>query len=115
MQQIVKEQNNNFVISPFSAEVVLALTNEGALGETSQELQTGLSLPSNKEITQRALKYLLPKLTKSNDDLKLLSANKIYTANDVKLNAGFNEVAQNIYQSGKTIVCKNKKYVMFPI
>lgn len=87
-------------MSPFSAEVVLALTNEGAVGDTSNELQTGLSLPSSKSTTQKALKFFLPKLQTSDKDLKLLTANKIYAANDVKLKESFHEIADNIYKAG---------------
>lgn len=98
-KEILKEQKGNFIVSPFSAETVLALTNEGAKGDTASEFITGLSLPSTKEKIQQAFKSFLPKLKTSEDDLKLLSANKIYVGEDVKLNEDFQSVAKNVYDS----------------
>lgn len=87
-------------MSPLSAEIVLALTNEGAEGATSGELQTGLSLPSKKETTRKALKSFLPKLETSKENFKLLSANRIYAAQDVKPKETFMETADTIYKAG---------------
>lgn len=90
-------------MSPFSAGIILALINEGAVGVTSEEIHKGLHLPGNKEDTQQVLKSILPQFKQSNAELKLLSANKIYTAQDVKLKADFNEIADNIYKAGRFI------------
>lgn len=87
-------------MSPLSAEIVLALTNEGAVGVTSDELQTGLNLPSKKETTRKALKSFLPNLETSKENFKLLSANRIYAANDVKPKEAFMEIADTIYKAG---------------
>uniref|UniRef100_V5I8H6 Serpin B9 n=1 Tax=Anoplophora glabripennis TaxID=217634 RepID=V5I8H6_ANOGL len=84
-KELSKKQQGNFIVSPLSAEVVLALTNEGARGETAAELAAGLSLPNTKEKTQRAIKSILPNLQRSDEHLKLLSANKIYTDIELKL------------------------------
>lgn len=88
-------------MSPFSAEIVLALTNEGAFGETSEELHKGLSLPKTKEATQEAVKDLLPKLRKAEKDLKLQTANKIYASKNIKVNPGFNDIAKSVYNAGE--------------
>lgn len=87
---------------------MLALTNEGAKGETAVELATGLSLPDTKEKTQRAIKSLLPNLKRNGEDLKLLSANKIYTDKDLKLEDDFKTIAATVYESGKGDRMKNK-------
>uniref|UniRef100_V5GQA0 Antichymotrypsin-2 n=1 Tax=Anoplophora glabripennis TaxID=217634 RepID=V5GQA0_ANOGL len=99
-KELSKKQQGNFIVSPLSAEVVLALTNEAARGETATELTTGLSLPSTKEKTQKAIKSLLPKLKRSEEHLKLLSANKIYTDKSLKLEDDFKTIASTIYDSG---------------
>lgn len=88
-------------MSPFSAELILALTNEGAEGITSEELQTGLSLSNDKQITKDALKFFLPTLKSSEENLKLLSANKIYVGKDVTVKESFKNVAISSYNSGK--------------
>ncbi|KAJ8945652.1 hypothetical protein NQ318_012370 [Aromia moschata] len=99
-KEIIKKEKGNIIVSPLSAETVLALTNEGARGETSREFVTGLSLPSSNEKIQKAFKTFLPKLKRSEDDLKLLSANKIYVGKDVKLVDSFRDIATTIYDSG---------------
>lgn len=115
-QELLKKESGNFIVSPFSAEVVLALTAEGARGQTAKELITGLSLPSTQEKTQKALKAFLPKLKPNNifGDLisppegpqlsaQLQTANKIYAANDIQLEPEYNKVAVDVYQAGKVM------------
>lgn len=96
----MKKETGNFIVSPLSAEVVLALTNEGAKGDTAAELVAGISLPSSKEKTQKAIKSLLPNLKRSSEGLKLLSANKIYIDKGLKLEDDFKTVATTVYDSG---------------
>lgn len=108
-KEILKEKTGNFIVSPLSAEIVLALTNEAARGETAVELTTGLSLPNTKEKTQKAIKSLLPNLKKNDDQLKLLSANKIYTDKSLKLEDDFKTTAATVYESGvQSVDFKNK-------
>lgn len=87
-------------MSPFSAEVILALTNEGAVGETSNELQVGLGLPS-KRVTQAVLRKYLGELQEVKPDVKLLSANKLYVAEGFSLNPTFKDISKASYYAGK--------------
>ncbi|XP_018575332.1 antichymotrypsin-2 isoform X3 [Anoplophora glabripennis] len=108
-KEILKNEKGNFIASPFSVETVLALTNEGAKGDTSSELITGLSLPKTKDNIQKFFKTFLPKLKKSDEELKILSANKIYVKEGVKLENDFKSIATSIYNSGVSDVdFKNK-------
>ncbi|KAJ8985667.1 hypothetical protein NQ317_015164 [Molorchus minor] len=99
-KELIKENKGNIIVSPLSAETVLALTNEGARGESSKEFVTGLSLPSSSEKTRRAFSTFLPKLKKSEENLKLLSANKIYVGLDTQLEESFRNIATTVYDSG---------------
>lgn len=99
-KETLRTGKENFVVSPLSAEIVLALTNEGARGSTAAELVTGLSLPSTRQKTQRALQAVLPTLKKSDTKLKLLSANKIYVGKGLKIADDFGNIASSIYDSG---------------
>ncbi|CAG9854555.1 unnamed protein product [Phyllotreta striolata] len=99
-KEIVKTQKGNLIFSPFSAETVLALLSAGAKGDTHDELVSGLSLPRNQQTIQSAFKEFLPTVNKNTDDLKLLSANKIYAGKDVKLEADYNKIASDVYNSG---------------
>lgn len=96
----MKNEKGNFIVSPFSVETVLALTNEGAKGDTSAELITGLSLPKTKDNIQTVFKSFLPKLKRSDGNLKLLSANKVFVKPELELEEDFNTTAADIYNSG---------------
>nr|CAH7754896.1 unnamed protein product [Callosobruchus chinensis] len=99
-RELLKQKRGNFIVSPFSVETILALTNEGAKGETSEELVKGLSLPEDRGRIRQAMKSLLPKLTASNEESQLLTANKIYADKSASLNAEFAEMAKDVYGSG---------------
>ena len=76
-QQLSQSQNDNFLVSPFSAETILALTLSGSKGETANELRKALHLPKNKNRVENDIKTLLPQF-KSNNFYTLESANKVY-------------------------------------
>lgn len=99
-QEILKNEKGNFVASPFSVETVLAFTGEGAKGATATELITGLSLPKSKENIQSVFKSFSRKLKKSDGDLKLFSANKIYVKPGLRLEESFSSTAADIYDAG---------------
>nr|XP_023014555.1 alaserpin-like isoform X1 [Leptinotarsa decemlineata]XP_023014557.1 alaserpin-like isoform X1 [Leptinotarsa decemlineata] len=99
-KELIKVQGGNIVTSPFSAQTVLALTHEGAKGESAREMVSGLSLPSTNKKIQEAFKWFLPKLTSSDENLKLSTANKIYVGKGVKLEDDFRQVAESVYESG---------------
>ncbi|KAJ8947220.1 hypothetical protein NQ318_001506 [Aromia moschata] len=99
-KELVKETSDNIVISPLSLDAILSLTYEGAIGETAAEFVSGLHLPNSNEKVQRAYRTVLPKLESSSDTLELLSANRIYIAEDVVLEDEFSSIAANVYRSG---------------
>ncbi|KAG5867753.1 hypothetical protein JTB14_019638 [Gonioctena quinquepunctata] len=99
-KELITSEKGNFIMSPFSAETILALTREGARGESATEMATGLHLPSTIENTKEAFKAFLTEITSSRKYLRMLSANRIYVGNNVKLENEFQQVAEEIYKSG---------------
>ncbi|CAG9838170.1 unnamed protein product [Diabrotica balteata] len=99
-KEILKTKNGSIIFSPFSAETVLALTSEGAKGDTRSELVSALHLPESQETIQQGFKELLPQLQIKNKDAVLASANKIYIANGIKLEDDFKKTAESVYASG---------------
>jgi serpin B len=95
-QQISLTKKGNFLVSPLSAETVLALLQSGCKDETAQELRTALHLPDDKETVESAIKSLLPKL-KGSDLYTLHTANKIYVKEDFSIKDGFKKAAAQIY------------------
>ncbi|CAH1108019.1 unnamed protein product [Psylliodes chrysocephalus] len=110
-KEILKTNQGNLIYSPFSAQVVLALLSAGANGPSHDEIVTGVSLPSSQEKIQKAFKEFLPKLKSDTEKLKLLSANKVYVGQDVKLEPSFQKIAVEIYDSSAENVDFSKNEV----
>lgn len=86
------------MISPFSAETILALTQNGAKGETGEEIRTALHLPNTKKKINSVFKSLLPKL-KKNEGYTFHTANKIYVRENYPIIENFTKIATETYQS----------------
>ena len=84
------------MISPFSAETILALTHAGAKGQTAKELQNAIYLPEDNKKIEEGVKTLLPSL-KGHDAYTLRTANKMYIKNDFHINPGFRKVATEAF------------------
>ncbi|XP_060517061.1 alaserpin-like isoform X2 [Cylas formicarius] len=98
-KEVLKE-NKNFIISPFSIEVILGLTQAGAVGRTFNEFTSSLNLPSTQNKTQEALKEFLPSLQHNSDNLTLTTANKLYLGKNLSINKNFENIAKSIYHAG---------------
>jgi serine protease inhibitor len=78
--QLLVDNKENILVSPFSAETVLALTQSGGKGDTSAEIRTSLHLPDTEEKTETVIKSVLP--TIQSEHCTLVTANKIYVENE---------------------------------
>ncbi|XP_044253156.1 uncharacterized protein LOC123004108 [Tribolium madens] len=96
-KQLSKSENGNFLLSPFSAETVLAFAQSGCKGDSAEELRNGLHLPDKTKV-ESALKSLLPKV-KGNDLYTLHTANKMYVKNDFPLKEEFKKAATEVFQA----------------
>ncbi|XP_072391490.1 antichymotrypsin-2-like [Diabrotica undecimpunctata] len=99
-KEILKTRNGSIIFSPLSVETVLALTSEGAKGDTRSEIVSALHLPESQKTIQQGFKELLPQLKINNKNAILASANKIYVANGINLEDDFKKTAESIYLSG---------------
>ncbi|KAL3276882.1 hypothetical protein HHI36_012253 [Cryptolaemus montrouzieri] len=79
-QKAIKDQEGaNVILSPLSAQIVLALAQLGAKGETALELTKGLHLPDTPE--------------------NLDSANKIYLKDGYTINPDFLKLSQEVFDA----------------
>jgi len=97
-KEIIKSKSDNFVVSPVSANVILALVHQGAKGKTAEQLAAGLNLPTNgdkiKEIFQEVIPYL-----QSKTQYNLTSANKVYLQEGFEITEQFKNTAVNVFDS----------------
>lgn len=98
LKVVFKDKHDKGIISPLSAQIILALTAEGANGETYDELKRALSLP-NKKRTSSAVKSLFPILNKSSQNFNISLADKLYIDNKFKVKQSFKCIAISSYQS----------------
>ncbi|XP_030764424.1 antichymotrypsin-2-like isoform X4 [Sitophilus oryzae] len=99
--EVLKNNHDaNFVFSPLSIEIILALTQAGAKGKTAEEFTTALNLPSTQQKTQEALKQFLPTLKSNTNDLKLSSANKLFLGEAFEILESFKQLATSVFEAG---------------
>ncbi|CAH0546710.1 unnamed protein product [Brassicogethes aeneus] len=91
------QDKNNFLVSPFSIQVVLALTSEGTKGETFDQLTSAVGIPKNMSTRHREYKILLKSLNINLEVLKLLSANTIYVQDQNPLKEEYQDIARQVY------------------
>lgn len=96
MQKVLNTTNDNVFFSPLSVEIILALIQNGAKGETALEIKNTLNLP---EDPSNLIKKVLETL-ESDKLYTLHTANKIYIANGVKIVENFKNLATASYHAG---------------
>ncbi|XP_974288.1 alaserpin [Tribolium castaneum] len=101
-KEIVKDPKyagKNVLISPLSAETVLALAQSGCGDETSQEIRTVLHLPNDQNQIENLYKTVLP-------TLGVQSANKIYVKEKFTIRSEFTKIAKEVFGSD----CENVNF-----
>ncbi|XP_063915758.1 antichymotrypsin-2-like [Zophobas morio] len=97
-KEAIKDGNENLLVSPLSVEVVLALAQSGAKGETAEEIRSNLHLPNNAGETKTSFKQLLQ--TFNNKEIySLHTANKIYVGKNFAIKNDFKTLATDVFLS----------------
>jgi serpin B len=95
-KEIAKKENGNLLVSPLSAQIIIALTHSGCRGQTAEELRTALHLSDDPAKIQSAVKAMLSNL-KTKEGCKLCIANKMYVTKGVPLQNEFQEIVKEVY------------------
>lgn len=99
VQEVAKtKKGENLISSPLSADIVLSMTAYGAKGNTYQQMQKGLYLPSDEKLAQRGFKGLLEQLNNV-ENVTLELANKVYLAKGLELKPEFKELTSSNFKS----------------
>ena len=98
LQQLAQENKKSFVCSPLSLQLALAMTANGAEGETLQEMLDVLGYGSEGMAALNAYaKILIEQLPAVDLDVKLKMADAIVATDEYQLNAGFRETLRTYY------------------
>ncbi|MFL0195219.1 serpin family protein [Clostridium sp. WILCCON 0269] len=96
---ISKDETENMIISPLSISSILAMTQNGAAGETKQEMLNCIDLKniSDSDINKQYYSLLDHYNNLKSTDLKM--ANSIWTNKQIALNSDFKNTAEKYYDS----------------
>ena len=98
----LNEENagKNIFFSPYSISVALAMTYEGARGQTAEEMQSVLHFPADPEVRRPAFARIYNQINKGGKKYKLSTANALWAQKDYPfLDEYFNTVEK--YYGGK--------------
>ena len=98
LQQLAQENKKSFVCSPLSLQLALAMTANGAQGETLQQMLDVLGYGSEGMAALNAYaKILIEQLPAVDLDVKLKMADALVATDKYQLNAGFRETVRTFY------------------
>lgn len=101
--QLSRESEDNLFISPYSIFVALAMTYEGAKGQTAQEMYDILGVPQNNE-TMLCSFGRIYNLLNQKKEYTLNTANALWTQNDYTFLDEYLEFINNYYMGKATDV-----------
>jgi serpin B len=86
-----KSQNGNIFFSPYSISTALAMTYEGARGETAQEMQSVFHFPTDNNTRRNGFLQIYNEINEANKSYNLSTANALWAQKDYKfLDSYFN-------------------------
>lgn len=101
-----KELNNdsNVFISPYSIFTALAMTYEGAKGETANEMADVLNVEQDNASFHEYMKNLYEVLNEKNEDYNVSTANALWVKENYQLLESYLDVIRNYYGGDATEV-----------
>lgn len=95
--QSQNEHGNNFVFSPLGFSSILAILNEGARGETAEQLHQALQMSRSIEDIRYAYKNVLSGLTNSNAQIAPQFKTWLYVYENSSVKPEFKAIVQEYY------------------
>jgi serpin B len=96
------EEEDNIFFSPYSISVALAMTYEGARGQTASEMQSVLHFPEDDIVRRAAFARLYNMYNSNNTDYILSTANALWTQEDYKFLTEYLEIIEQYYMGEAT-------------
>ncbi|XMB66335.1 serpin family protein [Mycoplasmatota bacterium zrk1] len=99
------DYNENIFISPFSISSALAMTLNGAVGDTKDSMQTTLQLKDiNIEDMNNGFAYLNHMLTNLDDDVEINIANSLWVKDEFTMNKQFEFDIKSNFNANATLL-----------
>ncbi|XP_060838145.1 uncharacterized protein LOC132920091 [Rhopalosiphum padi] len=94
------QPDSNFVISPASIKSMLTLLSKGARGDTLNQLNNVLRLPTDKSTFNNILR--INKLSMESSIIDLVVVNNIFVKNKNSISKNFKDTAEDLYSANIT-------------
>lgn len=108
----IADSEKNFFFSPYSISLALAMTYEGARGETAEEMRNVLHFPESREEMRETYGSEKMKMTQSHDEEKYIFkiANAVWAADHIKFKKEYFEHIKSGYGAPvNTVDFRDKK------
>ncbi|XP_017061193.1 serine protease inhibitor 42Dd-like [Drosophila ficusphila] len=99
LQLARNHSHENVISSPLSVEIAIAMTYLAAGGETAQEIEKTLKLPSDRKVVAKKYKELLENIEGREKVATLYLANRIYVVDKYRINPGYNEMVKDSFKA----------------
>ena len=103
-EELFEEDNNNLFVSPYSIFTALAMTYEGAKGETAEEMADVLHVEQDNESFHLYMKTLYDVLNIQNIDYNISTANALWVKKNLQLLEEYLNIIQEFYGGDATEV-----------
>ncbi|MFZ1735950.1 MAG: serpin family protein [Candidatus Moraniibacteriota bacterium] len=100
----LKNGSGNIFFSPYGVSVALAMTYEGARGETANEIQAVSHLPADGNLRQPSFAAIYRQINRLDSKYKLSIADAVWAQNDYKFLDEYTNVLQQYYAGKATNV-----------
>ena len=96
LYNVLKEEEGNLIMSPFSVSAVMAMVSTGAGGKTLQEIKLGLSFPSSSTL-MCGYQDTIPAL-RSTDNFTMEVVNSVFAMKDFSVLPEFQDMLNRSFQ-----------------
>ncbi|MEA2043114.1 MAG: serpin family protein [Bacteroidota bacterium] len=97
--QSISDNDNNLFFSPYSISIALAMTYEGAGGETAKEMQTTMHFPESRSDMQTAFRKLLEDNSKQEENYVFKSANSLWASKQIEFHKDYFSRVNKFYNA----------------
>jgi serpin B len=95
--QLKEKDDGNIFFSPFSISSALAITYEGARGETAEEIQTVFYFPADDNLRRTEYATVFDELNKEDKKYKLSTANALWAQEDYQFLTEYLDTVEKYY------------------
>ncbi|XP_044018952.1 serpin B3-like [Aphidius gifuensis] len=111
----IEDEESNFICSPISASIALAMTVFGARNNTAKQIRSVLHLSEDDEVNKLGYQHLIDTFN-AIKNVQLDIANKLFLADDMQVHCPFVSITKDFFRSELQLVdfgqCENARKII---